>query len=88
MDFKEGACVGPKDARDSLGRSSGLPGTSGALQIGGWAREGREGLGAGLPQMVVHLSRGAESDAGWKPDPAFHLSSVRLLSHVRLSATP
>ena len=50
--------------------------------LGDGQEKAREGLGAGLPQMVVHLSRGAESDAGWKPDPVFHLSSVQLLSHV------
>ena len=49
MDIKEGACVGPKDAQDSLGRSSGLPGTASALCTGGWAREGPRRHGGRAP---------------------------------------
>lgn len=40
MDCRKEACVGPKDAQASLGRSSGFPGPSRAVWSGRWAREG------------------------------------------------
>ena len=74
----------PEDAQASLGRSSGFPGPSRAVWNGRWAREGPRRHG-GKGSLLVHPSRGAESDGRWKPDSVSllrNLEKVTLLSMV------
>lgn len=74
MDCRKEACVGPKDAQASLGRSSGFLGPSRAVWSGRWAREGpRRHGGRALMEGSASKQR---CRVRWKPD------SVSLLRNL------